>query len=344
MHETQQSLHATIGVLTFHRPEQIVQTVEMLHQQLSALQAPWSGEVLVVDNDPAGSGCDAVEAMGLDRVRFVVEPTPGIAAARNRALDEAQSSAGRQDGVEGGSDVLLFLDDDGRPGPGWLQLMLDCWLASRPAVVAGFVDTRYPGEVDPWIHAGGFFTRRRWESGRELPAAACGNLLLDLHQLGARRFSTGLGMGGGEDTLLTRQIVAAGGRIVACPEAVVVDLVTTDRMTRQWVLLRSLSHGNTHGVLTLMLAGDRLARPKLLAGGLGRMVAGGGRSLLGRARHDLTHQARGSRAAARGAGMVLAAAGLRYQEYVRDGGWRERLAPIPDDLRPQSAHRKESSR
>ncbi|MGO4955997.1 glycosyltransferase family 2 protein [Luteococcus sp. Sow4_B9] len=313
----------TIAVLTFHRPEQIRQTVALLCRQAREQDAAWQVEVLVVDNDPAGSGRAAVEALDLPGVRVVVESTPGIAAARNRALDEAR-----------GRDVLLFLDDDGRPAPGWLSLMLETWRQSHPAAVAGWVDTRYLGRVDPWIHAGGFFTRRRWRDGQPLQAAACGNLLLDLHQLGDLRFARSLGLSGGEDTLLTRQLVARGGRIVFCHDAVVEDQVAVERMTRGWVLQRALSHGNTGGLLDIHLSSSALARPRLLAQGLVRLAGGGLRSGLGTVTGDRTHSARGARAAMRGLGMVLAATGLAYQEYQRHGSWRQRFSRVPEDLAP----------
>ncbi len=321
--QTDSELQVVIGVLTFHRPEQIQQTVRLLHAQLSDLAEGDSGQVLVVDNDPAGSGRDAVEALGLDRVRVVVEPTPGIAAARNRALDEAQ-----------GNDLLLFLDDDGRPGEGWLRRMVDAWRASGAAGVAGWVDTHCLGEVDPWIMAGGFFTRRQWTDGQDLPAAACGNLLLDLHQVGDRRFSLGLGLSGGEDTLLTKSLIADGGRIVFCRDGIVIDQVATDRINRRWVLLRAFSHGNTGGILDMHLTDSRMARPKLAANGLARLGGGAARALVGVGRRNPVDQARGSRAAMRGLGMLVAAAGVSYQEYAREGGFKDRFVAIPDVVAP----------
>ena len=247
----------------------------------------------------------------------------GIAAARNRALDEAQ-----------GNDLLLFLDDDGRPGEGWLRRMVDAWRASGAAGVAGWVDTHYLGEVDPWIMAGGFFTRRQWTDGQDLPAAACGNLLLDLHQVGDRRFSLGLGLSGGEDTLLTKSLIADGGRIVFCRDGIVIDQVATDRINRRWVLLRAFSHGNTGGILDMHLTDSRMARPKLAANGLARLGGGAARALVGVGRRNPVDQARGSRAAMRGLGMLVAAAGVSYQEYAREGGFKDRFVAIPDVVAP----------
>lgn len=317
----------TVAVLTFHRPEQVRETVALLHRQTSAVGAPWQAEVLVVDNDPAASGREAVEGQQLDDVRYVVEPTPGIAAARNRALDEAR-----------GRDVLLFLDDDGRPGEQWLQRMLERWRETGAAAVAGWVDTRYLGEVDPWIEAGRFFSRTKFPDGAERPAAACGNLLIDLRQLGEHRFARDLGMSGGEDTLLTKQMVARGGRIVFCADAPVIDQVAAERITRQWVLLRAMSHGNTGGILDLYLSDSRLARPKLAVDGIVRLAGGGARTALGTVRRNQVDQARGARAAMRGLGMTLAAAGLSYQEYSSEKNPLKKLVRSPQSLPPHGHH------
>ncbi|WP_194948785.1 glycosyltransferase family 2 protein [Actinomyces trachealis] len=303
-------IKATVAVLTFHRPEQIRETVRQLLAQ--ALAAPrWCEvDVLVVDNDPVGTGRDAVEALGRGGVRCVVEPTPGISAGRNRALDECQSA---------GRDVLLFMDDDGRPGSNWVVSMLKRWRQTKSAAVAGWVDTRYLGEPSPWILAGGFFERRRFDDGVERPAAACGNLLLDLHQVGSLRFARSLGLSGGEDTLFTRMLVARGGRIVFARDAVVVDQVAVDRVTRRWVKLRQLSQGNSAGLMDLYLRPGVGRRAKIVAGGTVRMLAGAVKACVGVATHDLKKDARGWRMASRGAGMALAGLGLSWNEYSREG-------------------------
>ncbi len=82
--------------------------------------------VLVIDNDPAGSGEAVVSALDSDAVRYVHEPRPGIAAARNRALDEAASY-----------DLLIFIDDDEWPNPTWLQSLLEVMTGrrARPSLV-----------------------------------------------------------------------------------------------------------------------------------------------------------------------------------------------------------------
>lgn len=328
-------LRATVAILTFHRPEQVCETVRLVHAQAAAAPSWCEVDVLVVDNDPAASGKEAVESLGLAGVRCVVEPVPGISAGRNRALDEVSAS---------GHDLLLFIDDDGTPVSGWLVRMLERWRETSAAAVAGWVDTRYPTRPSPWILAGGFFERSRFPDGSERPAAACGNLLLDLHQLGTLHFSTALGLSGGEDTLLTRTLVARGGRIVFARDAIVVDHVATERVTRRWVLARQLSHGNTSGLLDLHFGTGPLTRARVLAGGAGRVAVGLTRAGWGTLRRDLSADARGWRLAARGAGMTLAGLGLSWNEYARSPRPLSRLVRAPRSLAPGSFRRKENTR
>ena len=78
-------------------------------------------DVLIVDDDPAESALTVWGSLASPTVRYVVEPEPGVAAVRNRILDEAAAS-----------DVIVMIDDDEWPRPGWLSALLHTWLADRP--------------------------------------------------------------------------------------------------------------------------------------------------------------------------------------------------------------------
>ena len=150
-------------------------------------------------------------------VRYVHEDVPGIAAGRARAVDEA-----------GTADLLVFIDDDEVPTPELAGGALATWQSLRSAGRRrrqGVADLH--GVSDPWIDAGGFFVRPRRTTGSLVAAASSANLLLDLRVL--RRlgigFDRGLGMAGGEDTMVTRQLTDAGERLVWCHEAEVIDVI-----------------------------------------------------------------------------------------------------------------------
>lgn len=305
----------TVTVLTYRRPRDIAAVLPLLADQAREVAAEGvATRVLVVDNDPEGGAADLVAGFAADspvEVRYVHERTPGIAAARNRALDVCED------------DLLVLIDDDERPTPHWLSRLLGCYRSHRAAAVAGPVVSEYEAEPAAWITDGGFFDRRRLPTGTPIDVAATNNLLLDMRAIRALglRFDLAFGLTGGSDSMFTKELRRRGGAMVWCDEAVVVDVVPTHRLTRRWVVLRALRNGNSwsltsvkiedapwrRGLTRLRLTGQGTVR---LAGGLARWVAG----CVTRSR---PLNARGVRTMARGSGMVLGAWGYSYAEYRR---------------------------
>lgn len=301
----------TIAIPTFRRPERLAQLLSALPDRITECPDGVSVEVLVVDNDPAGS---ARTAAGSDSfpLRYVVEPRPGIAAARNRLLDECSRS-----------DLIAFIDDDEVPLQFWLRSLIEVWSSTRAAAVMGRVVSVFDDDVDPWIIASKTFYRPVRPTGTVLRAAAAGNLLLDAAQIRAMgvRFDESIGLGGGEDTLFSRQLVARGGVIVWCNESVTEDLVPAQRLTREWAAQRAYSSANAWARADLALAGDLArvvgVRVRHFVGGVGRVVAGCVRLAYGRVRSITEHDAGGFRILHRGRGLLAAALGRHYQEYQR---------------------------
>jgi succinoglycan biosynthesis protein ExoM len=303
-----------VGVPTYRRPDELATLLPMLVAQAADLPGR-RVHVLVVDNDPGGSAAAVVASLDDDRVRYVVEPVPGIAAVRNRILDLATD--------ELDAALVAMIDDDERPAPGWLAELVRTQERTGAALVAGRVVPEFPGPLDPWVAAGRFHTRRNLPTGTPLTVAAAGNLLLDagrLRDLG-QRFDDGLGLSGGEDTLFSRELHAKGGLLVWCAESVVVDHVLPERTTRRWVLARAMSHGDASVRVGLRLAAGPVARltfrVRALLAGSARVVVGGARAAAGVLLRRPVDSARGLRAVMRGVGMVRGAWGLHHVEYAR---------------------------
>ncbi len=309
----------TVVVLTYKRPQLLEPSLPELVGQLRELDSA-SGivsDLLVIDNDPEESARPVVAALSSPRVRYITEKRRGIAAARNRALEETADR-----------DAIVFIDDDERARTGWLVHLAATWVQTRPTAVMGRVISEYPGDTDPWVVAGDFLRRPEHRTGDLLTIAATNNLLLDrtaIETLGLR-FDESLGLSGGEDNLFTRQLVSRGGRIVWCEEAVLDDEWPRERLQRRWLLHRCFSHGNTAAVVDALMvpAGARRVsvRVRRAAGGAGRVLLGLVRWAVGSLTGDLRHRARGQRGVYRGFGMMSGAAGRVYQEYAR----RERTA------------------
>ncbi|TWE11818.1 glycosyltransferase family 2 protein [Rudaeicoccus suwonensis] len=312
-----------IAIPTFHRPERLAPLLAEVRRQAEAVRHlvadGTSPQILVVDNDAEGSARDAVTQADVPGVQYVVEPIPGIAAARNRAIDEGCDHR-----------LLAFIDDDEMPCERWLSSLIATWSDTGAAAVSGYVIPDYEQTPDPWIVAGGFFVRAHEPTGTLRTVAPANNLMLDLQQLRAvgLRFEDPFGLAGGEDTLLTRRMSAAGLRIVWCEESVVADLVPAARARRSWVLKRALSHGNTSSLVERELAGNprkrRAVSARLVAGGSARVGAGSAKALAGTVVRSQQLQARGLRLAFRGAGMTVGALGVVVEEYARGTGRRRR--------------------
>ncbi|MGK9146007.1 glycosyltransferase family 2 protein [Plantibacter flavus] len=306
----------TIAVLTYRRVPQVVSLIPQLVAQGRSIDA--DVRVLVVDNDPEASAREAVLsafAEADDAGVYVHESTPGIVAGRNRALTESADQ-----------DLLVFIDDDEVPSERWLAGLVAEFVAARPPVVAvvGSVVSVFEREPDAWVEAGRFFDRRRLATGTSIEVAATNNLLLDLRWLREQSitFDDRFGLSGGSDTLFSRTIVARGGRMVWCDEAVVTDEVPASRITREWVLQRAYRSGNSWSRTSLVLQPTAVGRfrvrvPLLLRGSV-RFVGGTAQHVVGRLTGSLRHDAKGKRTAKRGAGMLSGAFGGVYSEYARD--------------------------
>ena len=305
-------MKVVIAVPTFRRPSTLAHLLSALPERVNEVQFDTEFEVIVVDNDPDASAQAVASGFTGLPLRYVVESRPGIAAVRNRALDEASEAS-----------LLAFIDDDEFPRPGWLAALISVWEVHRSAAVMGRVISLFDEDADPWVLATGVFRRRPRPTGLVIPVAAAGNLLLDLEQVRALdvRFDETLGLAGGEDTLFSRQLVARGGVIVWCNESETEDTVPSDRVTRRWALRRGFNSGNSAIQVDLRMASGSgaklLIRVRGLVGGSARVMAGWIRHISGKVRGVVEDDARGMRTVYRGLGMASAAIGHTHQEYSR---------------------------
>ncbi len=318
----------TIGVPTYRRPELLGALLRTLHARIAECsELDVSIDVLIVDNDPEGTAREVSTNTDLP-VRYVIEPTPGIVAARNRILDECADR-----------DMVAFIDDDEVPRESWLSSLLTVWRQYGADAVMGRVISVFDDTVDPWLLASGTFRRPPRQTGTVLPVAAAGNLLLDLRsvrRLGLR-FDPALGLGGGEDTLFSRQLVQRGGLIVWCNESETEDHVVAARLSRAWAAQRAFSSANAGTRIQLQLTTGRSSRGVLRAraflGGVARIVVGGLRRVFGTLTSNITHHARGTRLVHRGRGTIAAVFGRRYDEYRRPSKDDTTMTEAPSDIR-----------
>ena len=184
-------------------------------------------DLLVIDNgstDRTAAVVDEVAAASPIPVRRAFEPTPGVAVARQRGVEEATG------------DWIASFDDDQRAEPDWLVRLMAAARERDAKFVGGRVVLALPGE-----HANRSlapFTRMLLGASVDLPTArpydrkttpGAGNMLVHrevFERVG--RFDETLTRG--EDTDIYMRAVAAGYRAWYTPDAVVHHVIPADRM------------------------------------------------------------------------------------------------------------------
>ena len=307
----------TVAVLTYLRNAYLAQLLPALVEQAGSVAGRARVRVLVVDNDPAGGAEQTAAGARPDgagpEIVYVHEPEPGIVAGRNRALDESAHEH-----------LLVFIDDDELPRPGWLAALLAARERHGCAAVTGPTPPVFETAPDPWVAACGVFDSWEAADGARVRSADTGNLLLDLGRVRALRlrFDPRYGLTGGEDSLFTRSLTLAGEEIRFAAGAVVDKRVPARRARREWVLRRARRSGSTWARVRIDTADRARAALRLgyAAKGLARAGRDGALALLARARGDVASRAVHEVSARGGLGMVVGALGGSVAEYGRPAG------------------------
>lgn len=200
---------------------------------LSALRIPAGSRIvqIVADNDADAGARRVCGELGGKLpwpVQYVVEPRRGLAAVRNRLLEEA---------LRHGAEWIAFLDDDERPDPAWLERHLDSLRRFNAAVSTGpVVQPETPGSAE-----------RLARSGRETGAVprhvACNNVVFHAKLAADQglRFDPRFDFLGGEDFDFFDASARAGNAHVWNAEALVYETVPPERATSRYLFLRHFS-------------------------------------------------------------------------------------------------------
>jgi len=263
-------MEASVSIASFCRPEGLAR----LLRSLEAQQGAPAFEVIVVDNDAAGSAaaiCDSLK--NRLSLRYLLEPERGIARCRNRAVAASDSR------------FIAFIDDDDEAAPDWLASLHRVAVANEADAVFGKVTFRFAEEPAAWIRQSGY---------RDPPIVAEGETLSwyrsRTNNAYVRRaslpdklapFDTGLDLVGGEDIDLFARMAARGARFVAA-NACVFEYREPSRATARWLARRSFRNGgsmahiewrNRHGFALMTSAAAAAARSAGLAlAGLPRLA------------------------------------------------------------------------
>ena len=300
-----------ILVATFKRPDLLLRLLGHLAAIVDAAPSGWDVDVIVCDNDPVGSAEVACTKEAPLPVRYVHEPRPGIAFARNALLDAAAEGEGH--------DLVAFIDDDEWPEPQWLEALVRAADDFGADVVTGPVHNVFDQPPAPWIADSRCFEAGDHPTGSPVVWSRTGNVLIRTSAIEAPRlrFHEAYGLSGGSDTLFFLQMGERGARLVWSNEADVHTSVPASRSTLRWVVRRAFRVGNSHPWFDRDLGRPWWHRVVRVAKGVGWMGVGVGRVVATGVRGKRHGVVSGLDRAAWGAGMFLGAFGYRFQEYRR---------------------------
>lgn len=242
-------MDATVVVPTYRRPAALARLLAALGRH-DAGDLDW--EIVVVDNDPPGAR-PAVEAAAAGAgvpIRYLAEPRPGTAQARNRGIAAT------------GAPVVVCLDDDVVPEPGWLAALVGPILSGECDVTGGRVVLDAAVRRPFWLNEdalGGYLARYdRGPDPIDLTDPAdyviTANAAFRTDMLrAAGGFDDRLGPIGAvplanEELALCRSLHAVGARIRYVPATVVHELPRS-RLRVRYLLRRTWAQGRSDWLL-----------------------------------------------------------------------------------------------
>jgi glycosyltransferase involved in cell wall biosynthesis len=230
----------TVAFCTFKRADRLGKLVAALRAQ--SCSVPF--EILAVNNNSPDDTLDVLTNLQRQSgapLRVVTETTPGIVPARNRALAEAIDS-----------DILVFIDDDELPQPGFLDAAHDAIANEGAQCAGGRIEVDFsPYGRPPWLDDGvtGFLGRLDhgpsplWVVDDATPIwsgnTAYAMQLFRNHpvlRFDPRYNRAGEGIGGGEDAMMLRALLALDTKIRYRPDMAVWHSVDTWKLSRRYFL------------------------------------------------------------------------------------------------------------
>jgi glycosyltransferase involved in cell wall biosynthesis len=241
----------TVAFCTFKRADRL----EKLVTELRAQSCPVPFEILAVNNNSPDNTLEVLAFLQQQPgapLRVVTEKSPGIVPARNRALTETLDR-----------DILVFIDDDELPQAGLLEAAYDAIMNERAECAGGRVEMDFTTIQRPtWLgdELLGFLaaidhgSEAFWITSDETPIWTA-NVVYDMRlfrndptlRFDARYNREGTDVGGGEDAIMLRTLLALGTKIRYRPDMAVWHAVEPWRLKRGYFLKLHFRAGKRNG-------------------------------------------------------------------------------------------------
>lgn len=220
-----------ITLCTAKRPKMLENCLQSLIRQ--EVPPGWRVKLAIVENDEIARSkavVDKFDDRSTFEIAYATEPRRGIPIARNRTLDMA---------LKMGADYLVFIDDDERAEPGWLNGFHQALAAHDADIFKGPVRLVYPPETPAWLDR---VDKDVPPTGTPVGLVYTSNTLMCRHLadpagLGLR-FDEKMRFSGGSDSDFFRRAIDKGATAIAVREAVVSEEVPASRVTLRWQLQR----------------------------------------------------------------------------------------------------------
>lgn len=239
-----------VGLCTYKRRTSLERTLE--HIAIAAQQVATPPVVIVVDND----GDDPLveqSVLGFGarsglQVRYRIERTPGISAARNAIFDEA---------AQVGARFMAMIDDDEWPSPQWLAELLKTQREQHAVVIGGPVRPVFPDNAAQLRKYARYWSvDKQLLMGKPFVFCTC-NFLIDLQAIKdvpRPLFDEEFGLSGGGDTVFFRGLFFQGHAMAWSDAAWINEEVPASRASFKWMRQRRYRVGN-HAVRWESLGG-----------------------------------------------------------------------------------------
>lgn len=224
-------IRVSVIIPTFRRPESFRRAALSVFAQ-SGVEGV---ELIAVDNSPEGSALDVFRALDRDApmpFRWMHEPRPGVAHARNAALPYARG------------EFIAWLDDDEEAPSHWLSALIAVRHDTGAQSVFGPVRAQAPNAG----RNAAFFERLYSRAGPEtsgviLQNYGIGNSLQPRALFTLNEFDTSANETGGEDDALFASWREAGATFAWAADAAVTEHVSAERTRLAHGLKRAFAYG-----------------------------------------------------------------------------------------------------